>query len=110
MLPEKIKRTPVIKILRQNGMSHLTDMAIKIVKILRGEPVPKFPQDLIDRLHCRFEALCKESREGRKVPNVEFLTKEFLKQEGEFELLKYFKVHKTRKVLRHATQQLKSLY
>jgi hypothetical protein len=110
MLPEKIKRTPVIKILRQNGMSHLTDMAIKIVKILRGEPVPKFSQELIDRLHHRFKALCDERKEGRKVPNVEFLTKEFLKQEGELELLGYFKVHKTRKVLRNATRQLKSLY
>jgi hypothetical protein len=108
MLPEKVKRTPVIKILRKNGLSHMTDMAIRIVKRIRGEPIPKFSQDLIDRLHKRFKNICDEDS-GKKIPNVEFLTKEFLRQEGEYDLLKYFKVHKTRKVLRNAKQQLNTL-
>jgi hypothetical protein len=104
-LPDKIKRTPIIKILRKNGYSHLTDMAVRIVKIMKGEPVPKFSMELIDRLHERFQANINNNT-GIKIPNVEFLTKEFLRLEGETELVKSFRVHKTRSVFRNATKQL----
>ena len=91
MLPGKVKRTPIIRILRKNNMSHYAEQSVRIVRRIRGEEIPSMSTDLISRLVHRYhEMYISKMSNACKLPNVRILTRQFLLEETRPDLAKMF--------------------
>ena len=111
MLPSKVKPTPIIQILRDEGLTKWVPFSIRIVKKINQEPIAKLSDELIDRLVLRFQKITKaftftKNKNRKKILNFEFLTKQFLLMENRADISEWFGVHKTRQVLFNADKRL----
>lgn len=103
----RCRPTPVANILRTHGYPRYAGSATRITKIFNGEPVPRLPADLIDRLVARFNEIFKQSSQyKKKLPPFEFITNILLCVEGREDLAFSFSMHKTRIVLRRIADAL----
>lgn len=112
MLPCKYKCTPIAQILRDQKMHKWSHHAVRISKIITGQPVVKLSDEVIERLLYRFNRMMNAfhhsngNKKKKKIMNFEFLTKQFLYMENLGHLAACFENHKTREVLIDADRRL----
>ena len=110
-IPEKLRTTTLIQVLRKCKLSAWVSSSVRLVQILQKKDSPRLPADLVDRLLDRFKEVSKffsDNNARKKILSFEYLTNRFMKMEGHHELAKHWKLHKTRDVLLRADRNLRA--
>lgn len=110
----KIQNTAIQSILRNHGLTKYSPYITIIGKMLRGEFIPRFTSELIDRLVARFELerseLSDNNSKKRKTVTFNSITNRNLKMEGYPKEAAAFPYHKGPDVSVQEDKRLKTCY